>query len=223
MSGEGSPSDVPSAAFDRYQVLQQSEDERSAGSIGPIFHDEHAPTGHGLVTRRRSANSSAALALTLTAGLVLGAIAGYSAGSARAERVARVSANAPTAAGRDYTDAMVDPPAPGPPARAVPVEPVNRVEGNTRVGGVAAAIPAPRTKPPRAGGMIVVSRPAGATVTINGRRVGATPVTMPAIEAGTHLVRIQRPGYRPWVTRVQVAEGARARVAASLVGGQAKE
>ena len=151
------------------------------------------------------------MAFTLITGIALGAVAGYSAGSARAERMARVLADAPGPVGRDYTDAMVEPMAPRPPLSGVPVD------------RVSARIPQPRSEPPRSAGIIVLSRPSGASVTINGRRVGATPVIMPAVEAGTHVVRIQRPGYRPWVTRVHVAEGARARVAASLVGGRARE
>jgi len=209
---EGSPSDVPPAAFDRYQVLQQGDDERMTGSGDPLVHHENPASRHPVVAHRPLTSFSAAsMAFTLITGLVLGAVAGYSAGSARAERMARVMADAPGPVGRDYTDAVVEPMAPRPPARVVPVE------------RVSARIPQPRSQPLRPAGIIVLSRPSGASVTIDGRRVGATPVVMPAVAAGTHVVRIQRPGYRPWVTRVRVAEGARARVAASLVGGRAKE
>jgi hypothetical protein len=210
---EGSPSDVPPAAFDRYQVLQQGDDERMTGSVDPIFHQENSTAGYRVAAHRPWTSFSAvAMAFTLITGLALGAVAGYSAGSARAERMARVMADAPGPVGRDYTDAMVEPMAPRrAPARIVPVE------------RLSARIPQPRSEPRRPAGIIVLSRPSGASVTIDGRRVGATPVVMPAVAAGTHVVRIQRPGYRPWVTRVRVAEGARARVAASLVGGRAKE
>jgi hypothetical protein len=209
---EGSPSDVPPAAFDRYQVLQQGDDEPMTGSSGPVFHHENpADCPHVTARRPLTSFSGAAMALTLIAGIALGAVAGYSAGSARAERMVRVMADLPGPVGRDYTDALVEPPAPRPPMRVAPVE------------RISARIPEPRSEPLRPAGIIVLSRPSGASVTIDGRRVGATPVIMPAVEAGTHVVRIQRPGYRPWVTRVQVAEGARARVAASLVGGRAKE
>jgi hypothetical protein len=126
-------------------------------------------------------------------------------------------------AGREYTDAVVEPASAAqavPVEPAVPVVPVVPVAPVERVKRVA---PKPHAEPVRSGRIVVVSRPPGATVIVNGRRIGATPVTTPAIQAGTHVVSIQRPGYRPWVTRVQLAEGARARVAASLVGGQAKE
>jgi hypothetical protein len=209
---EGSPSDVPPAAFDRYQVLQQGDDEPMTGSIDTDFHHEDPASCHHVAARRPlTSGNPAAMAFTLLAGLALGAVAGYSAGSARAERMGRMMADLPAPVGRDYTDAVVEPPAPRPTARVVPVE------------RVSARIPAPRAEPLRPAGIIVLSRPSGASVTIDGRRVGATPVIMPAVEAGTHVVRIQRPGYRPWVTRVHVAEGARARVAASLVGGRARE
>jgi hypothetical protein len=209
---EGSPSDVPPAAFDRYQVLQQGDDERMTGSVDPIFHPENSTGGHTVAAHRPLTSFSAAtMAFTFITGIALGAVAGYSAGSARAERLARVFADAPGPVGRDYTEAMVEPVAPRPLAPVVPVE-----------RGVA-RISQPRSEPLRSAAIVVVSRPSGASVTIDGRRVGATPVVMPSVAAGTHVVRIQRPGYRPWVTRVHVAEGARARVAASLVGGRANE
>ena len=213
MPGEGSPSDVPPAAFDRYQVLQQRDDERMAGSAGPIVPDKPLAGGHQTATGRPlTSASAAAVALIFAAGIALGAIAGYASGSAHARRLERLLANAPGPVGQVYTDAMVEPAASSP-VRVVPV-PAERATAKT---------PERRAEPPRRAALIVLSRPSGASVTIDGRRVGATPVTMPAVDAGTYVVRIQRPGYLPWVTRVQVTEGARARVAASLVGGYAKE
>ena len=211
MPGEGSPSDVPPAAFDRYQVLQQGDDERMAGSVGPIFHHENPATGHRTdASRPQSSFRADSMAFTLVAGLALGAIAGYSAGSADGRRLERVMANAPPAPVGYYTDVVVDPTGFIPPVRVAQAK-------------RAAAMPELPSEPLRSAGIIVLSRPSGASVTIDGRRVGATPMTMPAVEAGTHVVRIQRPGYRPWVTSVHIAEGSRARVAASLVGGYARE
>ena len=73
------------------------------------------------------------------------------------------------------------------------------------------------------GSVFIASRPAGATVTIDGRPAGTTPLTVPSLGVGSHTVRITRPGYRPWTTSVEISEGVRARVAASLVGGQTQE
>ena len=47
------------------------------------------------------------------------------------------------------------------------------------------------------------SRPAGARVFVDGEAVGYTPVTLPALPVGKHLVRMERPGFRQFG---QVAE-----------------
>ncbi len=66
------------------------------------------------------------------------------------------------------------------------------------------------------GGLIVESRPAGASVFVDGMLIGQTPLSLPGIDAGTHRIRIEATGYRPWTTTVAVVAGTRARVAASL-------
>jgi serine/threonine-protein kinase len=86
-----------------------------------------------------------------------------------------------------------------------------------------AAAPAP--KPPasaassgsRAGApMIVESRPAGASVLLDGQLIGKTPLTLGDVSAGAHEVSIELAGYRSWTTSVRVVPGERHRVAASL-------
>ncbi len=64
--------------------------------------------------------------------------------------------------------------------------------------------------------MRVDSRPVGAQVFVDGRSVGYTPMVVGDLNPGTHSVRMQLPGYRPWVTAVTLGPGARERVAASL-------
>lgn len=71
--------------------------------------------------------------------------------------------------------------------------------------------------------LVVDSRPAGATVSIDGRLVGLTPLTLTEIAPGSHSVRIEHVGYRPVLTTVDVAAGQRARVAVRLEGGQEQE
>jgi len=44
----------------------------------------------------------------------------------------------------------------------------------------------------------VKSRPAGARVFVDGEAVGYTPVTLPALPIGKHLVRVERPGFRQY-------------------------
>ena len=60
------------------------------------------------------------------------------------------------------------------------------------------------------------SRPSGARVWMDGALVGTTPLMLSDVNGGSHSVRIEMPGYRPWTTAIAVAPGARARVAASL-------
>jgi hypothetical protein len=73
------------------------------------------------------------------------------------------------------------------------------------------------------GSLAIDSRPMGAAVTIDGRPVGTTPLTLTTLSPGGHSVRIERNGYRPWTTTVDVKPGERSRVAASLVGAQGRE
>ena len=79
--------------------------------------------------------------------------------------------------------------------------------------------PAPRAAAPAPtgdGSLVVDSRPPGARVIVDGRAVGVTPLTIPALSAGTHTVRIERAGYAPVATTTRVEPGARARVAVTL-------
>lgn len=77
----------------------------------------------------------------------------------------------------------------------------------------------PRNAAAAVGTLLVESRPPGAAVTIDGRPSGTTPLTLGSVTPGVHTVLIELVGYRPVTTTVEVKAGARARVAASLVGG----
>jgi hypothetical protein len=66
------------------------------------------------------------------------------------------------------------------------------------------------------GALQVESRPSGAQVYVDNALIGRTPLSLPAVDAGTHGVRIEAPGYRAWTTSVAVTSGGRARVSASL-------
>ena len=82
--------------------------------------------------------------------------------------------------------------------------------------------PAPRTTTPVAsavgtpGSIEVESRPAGAEVALDGRIVGTTPLLVPDVTEGTHVVGIELAGFSRWATSVYVNKGERARVGASL-------
>jgi hypothetical protein len=64
--------------------------------------------------------------------------------------------------------------------------------------------------------LVVESRPTGATVFVDGKRVGTTPLAIPGVAAGAHAVRLEMAGYKPWTSSVRVVAGERNRVAASL-------
>jgi hypothetical protein len=66
------------------------------------------------------------------------------------------------------------------------------------------------------GSLLVESRPPDAQVFLNSRLIGTTPLSMPEVPAGPTTVRIERNGYQPWVSTVEVMPGQRTRVAASL-------
>lgn len=66
------------------------------------------------------------------------------------------------------------------------------------------------------GSIYVDSRPRGATVLLNGREVGSTPLQLGDVRAGSHVVRLELPGHRTWTTSTQVVAGQVARVTGSL-------
>jgi hypothetical protein len=66
------------------------------------------------------------------------------------------------------------------------------------------------------GSLGVASLPPGATVYVDGKEVGTTPLRVPAIDAGSHVVRIERDGYNHWTSAVRIVAGEQMRVTASL-------
>jgi hypothetical protein len=66
------------------------------------------------------------------------------------------------------------------------------------------------------GSIYVDSRPQGARVFIDGRSVGVTPVTVPDVRIGSHVVRLELADHRHWSTPTRVASGQEVRVTGSL-------
>ena len=79
--------------------------------------------------------------------------------------------------------------------------------------------PADDAPPGAAGSLLVRSRPPGAVVQVDGVEVGVTPVEVPDVSFGAHRVRMELPGYRPWVAEVDVSGTEQVRVGASLEPG----
>ena len=67
-----------------------------------------------------------------------------------------------------------------------------------------------------AGSVFIDSRPQKARVLIDGRVIGTTPLRVPDLSAGSHAVRLELVGYRPFATTVGVKAGEEARVTAAL-------
>ena len=66
------------------------------------------------------------------------------------------------------------------------------------------------------GSVYVDSRPRGARVSIDGRAVGVTPVRVPDVRVGTHVVRLELPDHRIWSSTATVTAGQERRVTGSL-------
>jgi len=67
-----------------------------------------------------------------------------------------------------------------------------------------------------AGSVLVESRPTAARVFVDGKEVGRTPLLLPDVRAGSHVVRLELDGHRTWTASVRVVSGERRRVTASL-------
>ena len=135
-----------------------------------------------------------------------------------------VSAEAPVAAvGADLSPAAgPEQAARAPAAGDVPAPPAGTEQAAARPPAAPEApapLPADSAPAPAGsavGSLAVESRPAGASVVLDGAAVGATPVVVTDVRAGRREVRIEHDGYEPWVTVVEVPPFDRIRVAASL-------
>ena len=90
------------------------------------------------------------------------------------------------------------------------------LDGSGALTPVASSVPAPTGPRSAQIGLQIESRPSGAQVWLDGAPAGVTPLFVPAVPSGSHQVRIELTGYRPWTTSVSVTAGEQARVAASL-------
>jgi len=95
------------------------------------------------------------------------------------------------------------PPAAAPrPAPAAPSAPASR--------------PAAETPGAAMGVLEIDSRPTGAKVFVDDRAVGETPVRLPEVAPGSHIVRLELPDHRVWTENAQVTRAKTTRVAGSL-------
>jgi hypothetical protein len=83
------------------------------------------------------------------------------------------------------------------------------------------AAAAPRSESSQApaattGSLYVDSLPRGATVLVDGKSVGVTPLSLAEVPVGSHVVRIDMAGKKPWTTIALVTGGKRTPVTGSL-------
>ena len=104
------------------------------------------------------------------------------------------------------------------PSRSVEV----RLSASAAGGRSGATAPAARPGSPVASGaatmgaLVIESRPAGASVLVNGKPSGITPLTLNELAPGEYRVTMTMPGFRDFATTVRVVAGERARAAARL-------
>ena len=99
-----------------------------------------------------------------------------------------------------------------------PVSTSARAQQSLRPGPVAVSARTVRTRPQSFLGSISInSRPQGAVVFLNGRRVGTTPLLMPELPVGSRAVRLTMSGYNTWSQAVQVVADRRTTVSATLI------
>ena len=74
----------------------------------------------------------------------------------------------------------------------------------------------PSTMGRYAGDLVIESKPSGAKVYIDNKVAGTTPLSLRNVAVGSHVVRLERDGYRRWSSSVRVVAAERNRVTASL-------
>ena len=72
------------------------------------------------------------------------------------------------------------------------------------------------TNEPLTGILFVDSRPRGAQVFVDGRLLGRTPLRVPQLRIGSHVVRLELSGHARWSTSTTIVAGQEARVTGSL-------
>lgn len=91
---------------------------------------------------------------------------------------------------------------------------------NETATGANATITTPLTLAPSTAGtgaLVISSKPAGATVSLDSAVVGTTPLTLDSVAAGTHTVELKMPGYLTSTTDIVVSSGQTSQIAPELV------
>ncbi len=214
--------------------LPPARDQAPSTAVVPLEPERPPQPAPPASTPRRTL---APLMAMLIAGIALGFPAGYlmaprsqPAPAASLAPVAKPGPQPTAAAPALAAPAQaVAPSVPAPTTRAAPAKPTATAAppapapAARKPAEKKAAAAATRTPPASSstaaafvGSLSISSRPAGATVILDGRAVGTTPLTLPEVAAGSHAVRLVLAGYRSWSVSAQVVTGQSKRVNASL-------
>ena len=76
----------------------------------------------------------------------------------------------------------------------------------------------PQTSKPQSftGSVYVDSRPRGARVLLDGKFIGTTPMRIPDVRIGSHIIRLQLDDHSDWTSSTRVVSGEESRVTGSL-------
>jgi hypothetical protein len=69
---------------------------------------------------------------------------------------------------------------------------------------------------PFVGSLSIDSEPSGATVFVNRRAVGETPMMLDSLRVGSYVIRLELGSYQPWTAAVRVSAIGQTRVSATL-------
>ncbi len=70
------------------------------------------------------------------------------------------------------------------------------------------------------GSISIISKPSGASLTMDGKVVGTTPITVPGVIPGEHYLSLKHPGYKVWFGVLKVPEGAMEKREVFMVEGK---
>jgi serine/threonine-protein kinase len=197
----------PSPAFEPRDRLHEARPSARAASAGYAPSLGYTPVEQEAAASGRSAVTVALLvilALALGAGggwLLRGRMSPADPPASQAAATRGSAASSPAPAGREFSEQAVAPAAkPGAPTSPPAANP----------SGAAAAAPrSPTAKPapPATGTLIVRSTPSGASVAVNGRSRGRTPLTLRELPLQSYSVRVVQPGFEAAAESVALTSG----------------
>ena len=82
--------------------------------------------------------------------------------------------------------------------------------------GDAAVVSAYLTATPTTGSISVSSAPSGADMYLDGAYKGTTPATIPDVPPGSHTLKLEKYGYKEWLTSVHITSGVTESITAHL-------